>query len=52
MLPVVLSAFLEVPVAATAKSVLFMLFLFGIGYSVGPKFAWRAPAATAEAASS
>jgi len=29
----------EVPVAATAKSVLFMLFLFGIGYSVGPKFA-------------
>jgi AspT/YidE/YbjL antiporter-like protein len=29
----------EVPVATTAKSVLFMLFLFGIGYSVGPKFA-------------
>ena len=34
-----IGAFLEVPVAATAKSVLFMLFLFGIGYSVGPKFA-------------
>ena len=29
----------EVPVSSTAKSVLFMLFLFGIGYSVGPKFA-------------
>src|SRR5262245_17838044 len=29
----------EVPVSAAAKSVLFMLFLFGIGYSVGPKFA-------------
>jgi len=32
-------AFFEVPVSGTAKSVLFMLFLFGIGYSVGPKFA-------------
>lgn len=29
----------EVPVSSTAKSVLFMLFLFAIGYSVGPKFA-------------
>jgi putative transport protein len=29
----------EVPVSAAAKSILFMLFLFGIGYSVGPKFA-------------
>jgi putative transport protein len=29
----------EVPVSAPAKSILFMLFLFGIGYSVGPKFA-------------
>ena len=29
----------EVPVSGTAKSVMFMLFLFGIGYSVGPKFA-------------
>ena len=27
----------KVPVSGTAKSVLFMLFLFGIGYSVGPK---------------
>ena len=34
-----IGALLETPVAATAKSVLFMLFLFGIGYSVGPKFA-------------
>jgi len=29
----------EVPVNSAAKSILFMLFLFGIGYSVGPKFA-------------
>lgn len=28
----------EVPVASMAKSTLFLLFLFGIGYSVGPKF--------------
>jgi putative transport protein len=28
----------HVPVSDTAKSVLFLLFLFGIGYSVGPKF--------------
>ncbi|RYD38172.1 MAG: aspartate-alanine antiporter [Verrucomicrobiaceae bacterium] len=28
----------HVPVSATAKSVVFLLFLFGIGYSVGPKF--------------
>ena len=34
-----IGALLEVPVSATAKSVLFMLFLFAIGYSVGPKFA-------------
>jgi len=34
-----IGALFETPVAATAKSVLFMLFLFGIGYSVGPKFA-------------
>lgn len=27
-----------VPVSSTAKSLLFMLFLFGIGYSVGPQF--------------
>jgi putative transport protein len=34
-----IGALFEVPVASTAKSVLFMLFLFAIGYSVGPKFA-------------
>ena len=28
----------EIPIAGMAKSVLFMLFLFGIGYSVGPQF--------------
>lgn len=28
----------EVPVSGTAKSVLFLLFLFGIGYEVGPRF--------------
>lgn len=28
----------EVPVSSTAKSILFLLFLFGIGYSVGPQF--------------
>ena len=28
----------EVPVSPTAKSLLFLLFLFGIGYSVGPQF--------------
>ena len=27
-----------VPVSSTAKSILFLLFLFSIGYSVGPKF--------------
>ena len=30
--------FAEVPVAAMTKSFLFLLFLFGIGYSVGPQF--------------
>jgi putative transport protein len=34
-----IGAFLDVPVSATAKSVVFMLFLFAIGYEVGPKFA-------------
>jgi len=29
----------EVPVSATAKSLVFLLFLFGIGYEVGPRFA-------------
>ena len=28
----------EIPVSSTAKSLLFLLFLFAIGYSVGPKF--------------
>jgi len=30
--------FAHVPVSATTKSFLFLLFLFGIGYSVGPQF--------------
>jgi len=30
--------FAEVPVSEVARSILFLLFLFGIGYSVGPKF--------------
>ena len=30
--------FADVPVSAMAKSFLFLLFLFGIGYSVGPQF--------------
>src|SRR5262245_12737764 len=30
--------FAEVPVSAMTKSFLFLLFLFGIGYSVGPQF--------------
>lgn len=34
-----IGAFFDVPVSKTAKSLLFMLFLFGIGYTVGPKFA-------------
>jgi putative transport protein len=34
-----LGGLFEVPVSGSAKSLLFMLFLFGIGYSVGPKFA-------------
>ena len=36
---ILIGAWFDVPVSATAKSVLFLLFLFGIGYSVGPKFA-------------
>ena len=36
---ILIGALFEVPVSAAAKSLLFMLFLFGIGYSVGPKFA-------------
>lgn len=33
-----LGAVVSVPVSSTAKSLLFLLFLFSIGYSVGPKF--------------
>jgi putative transport protein len=33
-----LGAVVTVPVSSTAKSLLFLLFLFAIGYSVGPKF--------------
>ncbi len=35
---VLVGYFFQVPVSETAKSILFMLFLFSIGYSVGPKF--------------
>ncbi len=34
----VLGILFEVPVSATAKSVVFLLFLFAIGYEVGPRF--------------
>jgi putative transport protein len=35
---VLVGNFFHVPVSDTAKSILFLLFLFGIGYSVGPSF--------------
>jgi putative transport protein len=35
---VAIGDFFEVSVASMAKSIVFLLFLFGIGYSVGPKF--------------
>jgi putative transport protein len=35
---VVIGYFVPVPVSDTAKQVLFLLFMFGIGYSVGPSF--------------
>src|SRR5512134_1224789 len=35
---VLVGYFFKVPVSAMAKSILFLLFLFSIGYSVGPKF--------------
>ena len=45
-----LGYFVPVPVSSTAKSLLFLLFLFSIGYSVGPSFfaamkggGWRWP---------
>jgi putative transport protein len=38
MVGVALGWMVEVPVSGTAKSLLFLLFLFSIGYSVGPNF--------------
>lgn len=38
MVGVLLGWMVEVPVSGTAKSLLFLLFLFSIGYSVGPNF--------------
>ncbi|MEK1887121.1 MAG: aspartate-alanine antiporter [Phyllobacterium sp.] len=35
---IVIGQFAHVPIAGMAKSFLFLLFLFGIGYSVGPQF--------------
>jgi putative transport protein len=35
---ILIGQFAEVPIAGMAKSFLFLLFLFGIGYSVGPQF--------------
>jgi putative transport protein len=35
---ILIGQFAEVPVSPIAKSFLFLLFLFGIGYSVGPQF--------------
>jgi putative transport protein len=35
---IAIGQFAEVPISGMAKSVLFLLFLFGIGYSVGPQF--------------
>jgi putative transport protein len=35
---VLVGYFFKVPVSSTAKSILFLMFLFSIGYSVGPKF--------------
>ncbi|HOY59203.1 MAG TPA: aspartate-alanine antiporter [Verrucomicrobiota bacterium] len=35
---ILIGALVKVPVAPMAKSVVFLLFMFGIGYSVGPKF--------------
>lgn len=46
----VMGYFADIPVSGTAKSLLFLLFLFSIGYSVGPRFfaamkgdGWRWP---------
>jgi putative transport protein len=35
---ILIGQFADVPIAGMAKSFLFLLFLFGIGYSVGPQF--------------
>ena len=35
---ILIGQFADVPISAMAKSFLFLLFLFGIGYSVGPQF--------------
>ena len=35
---IAIGQFAEVPTSGMAKSVLFLLFLFGVGYSVGPQF--------------
>jgi putative transport protein len=35
---ILIGQFADVPIAAMAKSFVFLLFLFGIGYSVGPQF--------------
>ena len=35
---ILVGQFAEVPVSGMTKSFLFLLFLFGIGYSVGPQF--------------
>ena len=35
---IIIGASFKVPIAGMAKSVVFLLFMFGIGYSVGPKF--------------
>ncbi len=35
---ILIGAIFKVPVSGMAKSVVFLLFMFGIGYSVGPKF--------------
>ncbi|MCA3362526.1 MAG: aspartate-alanine antiporter, partial [Roseomonas sp.] len=35
---ILIGQFAHVPVSEVARSILFLLFLFGIGYSVGPKF--------------
>lgn len=35
---IIIGYFCKVPVSGAAKSVVFLLFMFGIGYSVGPRF--------------